>query len=287
MTVPLSISAAGLSDPGLVRERNEDTYAIDASLGLYLVCDGMGGHAAGEVASRLATDSIRSYMQEHLQAPGSTACSTYDDAVSPIANLLGGAIGHANRVIFREARQRPVFAGMGTTVVGLLIRGQVASIAHVGDSRLYLIRNRDIDCLTIDHSLEVARNAPNLVDDGKTKRSYGTSVLTRAVGVADSVAVDLSETPLLAGDVLILCSDGLTCDVTPEAILETVLARNAPRPIAEHLVSLAKTAGGRDNITALVLTIHAGTSRTLWDRIRQRFRHHPPSTTISKENSYA
>jgi protein phosphatase len=247
----------------------------------------MGDHAAGDVASRLAASSIRSYMRESLQSPGSTAFSTFDDAVSPITNLLGGAVSHANRVIFREARQRPVFAGMGTTVVGLLIRGQVASIAHVGDSRLYLIRNRNIDCLTIDHSIEVAWNAPDLVDRDTTKRSRRTSALTRAVGVADSVEVELSETPLLQGDVLILCSDGLTGEVTPDAMLETVLARNAPEPIAEHLVSLAKTAGERGNVTALVLTIHAGTSLTLWDRIRQRFRHSPPSTTISKENFHA
>jgi protein phosphatase len=286
VTISLSITAAALTDPGLIRERNEDTYAIETSLGCYLVCDGMGGHAAGEVASRLAADSICSYLRGGSDAPDSPHSAQSDESISPITNQLGGAIRYANRVILHEALQRPACAGMGTTVVATLIRGRVASVAHVGDSRLYLVRDQCLDCLTTDHSMEVERNRLDLFD-GRTDRPRRTSVLTRAVGVADSVEVDLSEAPLMPGDVLLLCSDGLTREVTPHAILETVIDRKTPQPIAEQLMSLAKAAGGRDNITVLILSVHAGTAPTVWDRIRQRVRSHTISMKISKENSHA
>lgn len=281
MASPFSISAAALTDPGLIRERNEDTYAIEASLGCYLVCDGMGGHAAGDIASRLAADSICSYLRGEPDAPDSPPATPFDESISPITNRLGGAIRHANRMIHHEALQRPACAGMGTTVVATVIRGRVASVAHVGDSRLYLVRNRCLDCLTTDHSMEVERNRLDPCGGGKTDAPRRTSVLTRAVGVADSVEVDLSEAPLMPGDVLLLCSDGLTREVTPDTILETVIDRKTPQPIAEQLMSLAKAAGGRDNITVLILSVHAGTGPTLWDRIRQRVRSHTISMKIS------
>ena len=286
MTLPLSITAAALTDPGLIRERNEDTYAIEASLGCYLVCDGMGGHAAGDIASRIAADSICSYLRDASDAPGSPPCAPSDESVSPITNRLGGAIRHANRVIHREALQRPACAGMGTTVVATLIHGQVASVAHVGDSRLYLMRGRRLDRLTTDHSMEIEGDRLDSFD-GKADRPRRTSVLTRAVGIADSVEVELFEAPLMPGDVLLLCSDGLTREVTPDAMLKTVIDRKTPQSIAEQLMSLAKAAGGRDNITVLVLAVQAGTAPTLWDRIRQCVRRHTISMTISKENSHA
>jgi serine/threonine protein phosphatase PrpC len=134
--------------------------------------------------------------------------------------------------------------------------------------------------------MEVERNRLDPFG-GRTDRPRRTSVLTRAVGVADAVEVDLSEAPLMPGDVLLLCSDGLTREVTPDAILETVIDRKTPQPIAEQLMSLAKAAGGRDNITVLILSVHAGTAPTVWDRIRQRVRSHTISMKVSKENSHA
>lgn len=287
MTPPFSISAAALTDPGLIRERNEDAYAIETSLGCYLVCDGLGGHAAGDIASRLAADSICSYLRDAPDGPGSAADAPSDESVSPVTNRLGGAIRYANRVIHCEARQRLACAGMGTTVVAVVIHDQVASIAHVGDSRLYLVRDRRLDCLTRDHSAEIERTRLDSSGSGTIEGSRRTSVLTRAVGIANSVEVELSEIPLMPGDVLLLCSDGLTREVMPDAILETMIDRKTPQPIAERLLSLAKAAGGRDNITVIVLAIQAATTPTLWDRIRRHVRRHPLSMTISKENSHA
>lgn len=287
MTPPLFISAAALTDRGLIRKRNEDAYAIEPLIGCYLVCDGMGGHAAGDIASLLAADSICSYLRDTLNRPDSPSSAPSDESLSSITNRLGGAILHANRVIHREALQHPSCAGMGTTVVATLIRRQVASVAHVGDSRLYLVRDQRLDCLTTDHSIEVDRNHLDLGDGDRIDGHSRSSLLTRAVGVADSVEVELSEAPLMPGDVLLLCSDGLTREVTPNAILETVIQRKTPQSIAEQLMSLAKAAGGRDNITVLILSVHAGTAPTLWDRVRQCVGRHIMPMTISKENAHA
>ncbi|MEX5213927.1 MAG: protein phosphatase 2C domain-containing protein [Nitrospiraceae bacterium] len=283
----LSITAAALTDRGLLRERNEDSYAIDPSLGCYLVCDGMGGHAAGDIASRLAADSICSYLRHMPEGLDRRAGAPCDESVSPVTSRLNSAIRYANRVIHGEGLHRPACVGMGTTVVAVLIHDQVASIAHVGDSRLYLVRDRRLDCLTTDHTVEAERSRWNGADTRQTDDPRCTSPLTRAVGIADSVEVELSEAPLMPGDVLLLCSDGLTREVTTDAILQTVLDRQMPQPIAEHLLSLAKSAGGRDNITILALSVQTELPPTVWDRIRRCFCHHTMSVTMNKENPNA
>jgi serine/threonine protein phosphatase PrpC len=262
----MEITYAAKSDVGLKRAHNEDSFCADASLGLYVICDGMGGRNAGEVASRLAVAVIRKHVMEAFQDPALPVIGRYDDAYSPIANRLASAIRLANQAINSEARRQLRYAGMGTTVVSACITGQVLSLAHVGDSRMYLVRGGRILPMTADHSLVAEEVRQGLLTEEEAERASHKHTLTRAVGVEPTVDVELAETRVMSGDTVLLCSDGLTCDVKLDDILAIVRAQEAPHAIAEQLIKLAKAAGGHDNTTVIVLAIRQP-RRSLWRRM--------------------
>jgi protein phosphatase len=245
------------SDIGLKRARNEDCFCADQELGLYIVCDGMGGRKGGDVASRMAVEAIQTHVREGRDV-SLPMIGEPDRRFSTPTNRLASALRFANQVIHRAARTHPGQEGMGTTVVAALLEGAVLSVAHVGDSRMYLIREQAIRTLTADHALVTEQVRLGLLTEEQARLSPMRGVLTRAVGLEEAVEVELDEVPLMPGDSLVLCSDGLTRAVTPPEVLETVLRVPEPQAASERLVDLANAAGGEDNTTVILIRLGNG-----------------------------
>ncbi|MFO0550289.1 MAG: PP2C family serine/threonine-protein phosphatase [Polyangiaceae bacterium] len=270
--------AAGLSDVGRQREHNEDSYAIDDEHGLFVVADGMGGHSAGDVASRLATSTIADFFRT-LAGEDVTWPSHFDRTLTDEENRLLTSIGIANRRIFEQSQSVRSLAGMGTTVVGAHFSSKKRRmfVGHVGDSRAYRIRDGQIQQLTRDHSL-ANEPFPELTEAERAE--LPRNVITRALGMQDNVVVDLTSDEAMPGDVYLLCSDGLSGMITDPEILgevAAIMAATAERArvdngsrtpaetrqvsqkelesLCERLVQKANDAGGEDNITALAVRI--------------------------------
>jgi protein phosphatase len=220
---------------------NEDRYALAPDLGLYLVADGMGGHTAGQVASEMAADAAL------------RAVRTLQGASASLAEKLRYAVTSANREIYQTGRQRPELAGMGTTLVSVLAFEGRAALAHVGDSRAYLVRGGRIRQLTDDHSVVGELLRRREISEDAAREHPHRHVLTRALGVRPVVEPDLAELSPEPDDVFVLCSDGLTCHVEDDEIAEQVGDAADPDACVENLVDLANSRGGDDNITILIL----------------------------------
>jgi len=245
---------AGKSDLGLVRKNNEDCYFTGPEIGLFLVADGMGGHKSGEVASRLACDIISNNIKhKYLDAKAKTIYGEANPSISDDSNNLLSAIRMANRMIYEAGANNAQNNGMGTTLVAVLIREKSYTIAWVGDSRIYLVRHGRMQQLTTDHSLVQEQVNKGLISSEQAETSEFKNVLTRALGTSEEGEVDIAETNSFAGDYLLLCSDGLTRMVPDQQILETIKKYGQPEAICDELISLANKAGGRDNITAVVI----------------------------------
>jgi protein phosphatase len=235
------LRSAARTDVGLRRRANEDRYAIAASLGLYLVADGMGGHTAGQVASDLAAQSaVR-------------ALETLEGAEASLTEKLRYSVAAANREIFGTAQAKPHLAGMGTTLVALLAGGTRIALAHVGDSRAYLIRGGKIRQLTDDHSLVAELVRRREITAHAARGHPHRHVLTRALGVRRSVEADLAELTPVADDVFVLCSDGLTGHVQDGEIAEEVARGSDLEAACERLIDVANSRGGEDNTTVLLV----------------------------------
>ena len=251
----MRIEAGARTDLGRVRKNNEDCYLVEPALNLYVLSDGMGGEAHGEVASKLAVQTIVAHCQ---QAENSHATPTFGEPqpdVSERTNRLASAIHLANRKVFETASANPGHKGMGATIVAAWIDGQRLSLAHVGDSRAYLLRAGSLDQLTADHSLVAEKVRIGILTPQEADASELQSVLTRAVGTNENVGVDADEQMLLVGDSLLLCSDGLSRMVTDPEIASTILTSTSAQNAADRLVDLANENGGVDNISAIVLRI--------------------------------
>ncbi|KPK54945.1 MAG: hypothetical protein AMJ63_01370 [Myxococcales bacterium SG8_38_1] len=255
----MNFTAAGLSDVGLQREHNEDSFCILAEHRLFVVADGMGGHRAGDIASRMATAEVKSFFDAtSLDDDGSDWPRDGDAELDEEQNRLVSAVKLANQRIFQASIRNRSVQGMGTTIVGALFNraDRKLHIAHVGDSRAYCVREGAITQLTRDHSLlnDYLLVMPNLTDAQKER--LPSNVITRALGMQDAVAVDLCVERVAPGDVYVLCSDGLNGMVKDERILE--LVRTADGDIewaAKALVSEANQNGGEDNITVVLIQI--------------------------------
>jgi PPM family protein phosphatase len=251
----LHIQAGARTDLGRVRKNNEDFYAIEPALQLYVLSDGMGGEAHGEVASQLAVQTILTHCK---QAENSRATPIFGESspdVSERTNRLASAIHLANRKVFEAAASNPEQSGMGATIVAAWIDAQRLSIAHVGDSRAYLLRAGSMEQLTADHSLVAEKVRVGILTPQEADASEMQSVLTRAVGTSSSVEVDTDEQALLVGDFVLLCSDGLTRMVTDPEIASTLLTSTSAQESADRLVDLANENGGADNISVIVLRV--------------------------------
>ena len=242
----------GLTDVGLVRSSNQDAFAVIDEQGVWIVADGMGGHAGGDVASRLAVQSIKACSQSHAGGESSAQQDSQDHAA-----VLRRAIEEANRTIWQEALDRPELSGMGTTVVLLLIGGAEhphATLAHVGDSRAYLMRGHSLVQLTQDHSWVEEQIRQGRLPREEAETHSLRHVLTRALGTNATVEPDISTHPLLPEDRILLCTDGLTKMLTDEEILRVLLESGPSRQQAcQALIQEAKRRGGHDNITVVII----------------------------------
>jgi serine/threonine protein phosphatase PrpC len=260
--VELSFWAA--SDVGKKREHNEDNFLIDSKLSLFIVADGMGGHASGEVASHIAVHEMRNAVETRREvieafSQGDVKVLTHD-----ILSLMEQAVGNACAAIFQKGKQEADKRGMGTTISALLLAGERAFIAHVGDSRIYMVRQGQVIQLTEDHSLvnELIRRG-KVSKEGLAKSPYSAykNAVTRAVGVYETVQVDTMDLEVLPGDQFLLCSDGLHSYLDDKQIVDH-LATPHITAVPAKLVDLANERGGQDNITALVIRIAPQTTET-------------------------
>lgn len=246
----MNILVNGRTDKGLVRSNNEDNFYLDDTMGLLVVADGMGGHASGEIASKMAIDVIRDYFT--IRKEGTAALvGKYREEYSEMTNHVGSAVSLANRAIYDAAKSDPAWQGMGTTVAAVLLNGNRLSIAHVGDSRVYLVRAGNIEQLTDDHSVVYEQVKRELLTKEEAQKSEMKNLLTRALGTTSDVDVDVNELTLAGGDILILCTDGLNSMVSDDDILSVVVSTNEPATACEMLVNMANNNGGKDNITVI------------------------------------
>jgi PPM family protein phosphatase len=254
--VALRALAAGISDVGLQRDHNEDSFAILGEHELYVVADGMGGHRAGDVASRLATDAIVDFFRA-TASDDVTWPFHFDARLSEEENRLLTGIRLANRQIIERSSRSRECHGMGTTVVGALFspKKRRMFIGHVGDSRAYRIRNSEIRQLTRDHSLvnDYLLAMPELTEEQRNE--LPKNVITRALGMQDHVTVDLQSDEAEAGDLYVLCSDGLSGMIEDRDILDVAQSTPDLGEACRRLIALANEHGGEDNITAVIVRI--------------------------------
>jgi protein phosphatase len=247
------IDSFGYSDAGPVRSSNEDSFISDDELSLFVVADGMGGHAAGEVASRLAVEAIENFVRRS-QEPGdfSWPCGI-DSALSFTGNRLRTAIHLANRRVFREAESHDDYTGMGTTVVAALLSGSRMTVGHVGDSRLYLLSDGRLTVQTRDDTWAAMVLAGSDVDPGRLGDHPMRNVLTNVLGAREQTEIHLAERQLADGEMLLLCSDGVH-NVLDERALHKLMAQDVEAAaIARAVVTSAIERGTRDNVTAVVV----------------------------------
>jgi PPM family protein phosphatase len=246
------LRSVAMSDTGKVREHNEDTIAIDNDIGLFVLADGMGGYNAGEVASGIAVKTIVNLVREAVAREDLEGTDKETGLVRP-SIILRDAIYRANKIIHQTSKTQPQCEGMGTTVVACLFYDNRVSVAHVGDSRLYRLRNDRFEQITMDHSL-----LQELVDRGfysqeEAQRATNKNYVTRALGVEPNVDVEINEHPVNRGDYYVLCSDGLSDMVEDDDIHLTINTFNANLDtVAKQLTQLANDNGGRDNVSVVM-----------------------------------
>jgi protein phosphatase len=251
------IVSGGVTDVGRVRTNNEDCFRIVESLDLFVLADGMGGEAHGEVASALAVETIvKSCMDPGVDA-GATLVGNSEPTWSEKTKRLTSAVHRANKNIYDAAEANPEQHGMGATLTAAWIDGSKLSIAHVGDSRAYLLRSGNLQQLTSDHSLVAEQVRRGILTAAEAEESEMQSVLLRALGALPDIEVDTDEHVLFARDIVMLCCDGLTRMVTEPEIAGTLQAETDPTRAAEKLIALANERGGVDNITVIVVRIGA------------------------------
>jgi serine/threonine protein phosphatase PrpC len=265
----LRVEVGARSDIGMVRRNNEDCFAVDPQLNLFVVCDGMGGQAAGEVASKLAVDVIREHCRQAAGNPNFEFVGTFDEQYSPVTNRLASGIRLSNQAIREAAESSPATIGMGSTVVAAQITGSVLSIAHVGDSRIYLLRGGVLQQLTRDHSLVMEQVRKGLITVEEAERSDVANVILRALGAEPTVKVDMDELWVQEGDQILLCSDGLTRMVSDAGIAQVLSEAHSAQQACERLVEIANDNGGDDNVTTVVGRLKPSSRWVEWmNRVR-------------------
>jgi protein phosphatase len=239
-----------ITDVGKVRAINEDQFSVAQDLGLFMVADGLGGQNAGEVASKMAIEIIKS----HLNKNEDPLVGEYKEEFSQDTNRMLSGIRLANSAIYEAGRRSSEQRGMGTTISSVRINGDVMSLAHVGDSRIYRIRGGCLERLTVDHSLVEEQLKHGLITEEEAAESKHKNVITRALGAEETVLIDADEEVLFDRDKILLCTDGLT-DMVGEEDITRIILRNGddPQKACEELVDAANDRGGIDNITVILV----------------------------------
>jgi len=249
----MDLKAIGLTHVGRQRQHNEDSFLVADEAKLFLVADGMGGHAAGEIASKIAVDSISEFIV-HTKEDDGTWPHAYDEHFGRATNRLMAALRLANTRVLEAMRKDARLRGMGTTVVACLADDSTMSVAHVGDSRAYLIRDGELSRLTNDHSWVFEQVQAGMLTEAEAEKHPLRNVITRALGGALSVTPDAAEVQSQSGDVYLLCSDGLTGMVPEDEILRVVSeSGNDLEKACQDLIDIANERGGLDNVTAILV----------------------------------
>ncbi|HEY9747663.1 MAG TPA: Stp1/IreP family PP2C-type Ser/Thr phosphatase [Allocoleopsis sp.] len=237
----MKCSFTGLTDPGLLRTVNQDDYYIDPDGRFFVVADGMGGHAGGQEASQLATEAIQVHLDKHWQS------------VIPSDELLAQAINEANEAILQDQQSHPERSDMGTTAVVVMFRKQEPWFAHVGDSRLYRLRDLKLEQITEDHTWVARAMKAGDITPEQARIHPWRHVLSQCLGRKDLQAIDVQPLDVKPGDRLLLCSDGLTEELADAAISSYLQPEVSNEQAATKLVEAAKEKGGRDNITVVIV----------------------------------
>lgn len=249
------IESSGVTDIGRKRKNNEDCLLLDDDQRLYMVADGMGGHRAGEVASKLVVETIQNYMRRFREEKEVKEPDASDKSLSKEGNPLLYGIHLANQAVFHASCNKNSCQGMGSTVSAVYFTDNTLIAANVGDSPIYLVRDKSIKLLSVIHNL-FAESSGGLIDPEGAKylSSMSKHMLTRAVGIEKTVKPDICEIQCLKDDILVISSDGLSNKVSPEEILH-VVNKESPDKACKTLVDLANKYGGDDNITVIILKV--------------------------------
>ena len=235
----------GLTDTGVVRTANQDNYFVDDELGrFFIVADGMGGHAGGQEASKIATEEIHAYLRQHWDSPITSEV------------LLTQAVEKANLGILEDQRIHPERRDMGTTIVVLIFRDEQPLCAHVGDSRLYRLRGSRLEQITDDHTWVGMALKKGEINEEQAKLHPWRHVLSQCLGREDIRLIEVQKIEVTKGDRLLICSDGLTEEVTDEQIATALTNLRSCKETAQQLIDTAKAAGGSDNITVVIVEQH-------------------------------
>jgi serine/threonine protein phosphatase PrpC len=253
----LRFKACGLSDVGLTRLHNEDYFEIDPQHKLYVVADGMGGHSYGEIAAQMAVRAIHEFIHR-ANDRDTTWPMKMDDRLERHSNILRMAVRKAHDTVMTAISKDGSLHGMGTTVVGLLLSGATAAVAHVGDSRAYRLRNGRLDQLTQDHTWVHEQVIAGLLSKEQARSHPLKNVVTRALGGESEVVVDVREVKVQPGDLYLLCSDGLTGMLSDADLRERLGSGRSLHEICRGLVNDANARGGLDNVTVVLLAIEEG-----------------------------
>ncbi|PPE66863.1 Stp1/IreP family PP2C-type Ser/Thr phosphatase [Caldimonas caldifontis] len=250
-----------LTDPGRARDNNEDSVAVDEQAALAVLADGMGGYNAGEIASGMATAFIKSELGRWLTEASASASDT------DVRRAMDICVENANRAIYNAANSNPQYAGMGTTLVVAVVREGRLLVGHIGDSRAYRLRSGKLSQITKDHSLLQEQIDAGLITPEQAAYSSNKNLVTRAVGVEDTVLLETHLHDLQPGDLILMCSDGLS-DMIDDAEIAAVLQSTNDLPaVGAALVAAANAAGGRDNIAVILVRVQGGNAsaaRSWW-----------------------
>jgi protein phosphatase len=252
----LTVEVTGKTDVGCVRKNNEDNFGYDTRHGIFVVCDGMGGAAAGEVASKIGVEVVLDYFK-HFDPKHANPIfgDNRQPELSVRARALSQAIHMANSAIYDKGSNSITQRGMGSTIVAMAVEGNFVSIAHVGDSRIYLIRQGKIQQLTEDHSLVMEQVRRGLITRQQAEQSEMQNIIIRALGSEDTVQPDVEDMVALPDDFFVLCSDGLSKHVKEDCMLGIVVESPTIDQACQALIDAAKVHGGDDNITCVILKV--------------------------------
>lgn len=248
----MRVVSAGLTDIGCVRKHNEDNFLLDDELGLYIVADGLGGHAAGEVASQIVIERSSQFVATTLEQDH-TWPTAYDARLSYDGNRLRAALVMSDRAIYDNIQSNPERESMGSTAVACLLQESAVTLAHVGDSRAYLMREGELRPLTRDHSWVAEQIEHGFLTPEEARRHPFRNVITQALGNGSDLDVVVREVAIHSGDVLLLCSDGLSGMVYDESLAHILMEAPGLEAAARRMVSMANENGGEDNITVVLI----------------------------------
>jgi PPM family protein phosphatase len=262
----MKLNAAGKTDAGLKRDRNEDSILMIPAMGLYVVADGMGGHRAGEIASKIVVDTMKDYWDKIGNNERPSFLGPVAEDLPERARHLLNSIFFANRVI-HEAQRQPQYQGMGSTVAALLVEGNRIWSANVGDSRVYLMTRGRLELISEEHSVEAEQKSLGLFDSLNTTNPFIKNLLTRALGPNEGVDAFITVMEPAPGDLILACSDGLTNYMTDEAITEILCSSSPVEQKVDELIDGANLGGGGDNITVVLLEVM---KEGIWDKLKNR-----------------